>query len=150
MCKNGGSCRVAGILLRRNSVQIRPAGVMFDLVMQTNLFEPDSDAAVTSSINWINSVLFNEIAVVLCVLAVAFLGGLMLLGRLPVRSGLRIIIGCFVLFGAPIIAAGLVGLSQEGQNAGPQVAQLPESSPRDQLPPSDYNPYAQASVREND
>ena len=45
---------------------------------------------------------------ILCVLAVAFVGMLMLTGRLALREGLRVALGCFILLGAPAIASAFV------------------------------------------
>jgi len=83
------------------------------------------------------------------VLAVAFVGALMLAGRLPLREGLRVALGCFVLLGAPVIAAGFVGFGQEDEVVAlPPIASETEAeSPRGNLPPADYDPYAGASLR---
>ena len=43
-------------------------------------------------------------------LAVAFVGLMLMTGRLAVRDGLRVAVGCFVLLGAPLIASGLRGV----------------------------------------
>ena len=76
---------------------------------QRDLFQPSPAKPVESSLGWIETVLFGQIAVTLCVLAVAFIGLLMLTGRMPVKRGMMVVIGCFVLLGAPIIAAGVMG-----------------------------------------
>ena len=75
---------------------------------QRDLFQPAAPKPVESSLSWIESVLFGQVALSLCVLAVAMIGMLMLTGRLPVRRGLMVAIGCFVLLGAPTIAYGVM------------------------------------------
>ena len=95
--------------------------------------------------------LLDEIALGLCVLAVALIGLLMLTGRLPLREGMRVVLGCFVLLGAPVIAAGLMqgeGGVIDSARPLPPVA-LQTEAPRAALPPADYDPYAGASLGEN-
>ncbi|GAA4644443.1 hypothetical protein GCM10023115_24030 [Pontixanthobacter gangjinensis] len=74
----------------------------------------------------------------------------MLTGRLEWRQGVRVIAGCFIIFGAPVIAAGLMGLGQS--QSAPVIAvppQSPDLGPREDLPRSDYNPYGGASLRDD-
>lgn len=91
---------------------------------------------------WISDVAFGPLAVTLCVLAVAFVGFVMLTGRMPVRMGLRVVLGCFVLLGAPVIASGLMEFSRDPQVDRPPPA-LKEPA-REELPPANYDPFAGA------
>jgi type IV secretory pathway VirB2 component (pilin) len=75
---------------------------------QRDLFQPAAPKPIESSLAWIETVLFGQVAVTLCVLAVALIGILMLTGRLPLRRGLMVVIGIFVLLGAPSISYGLL------------------------------------------
>ncbi|MEM9501419.1 MAG: TrbC/VirB2 family protein [Pseudomonadota bacterium] len=117
---------------------------------QNSLFEPASASpvALNDSVSWIDAVLFGEIALGLCVLAVASVGAVMLTGRLPLRNGLRVVVGCFVLLAAPMIASGLIEI---GSNTVPEIvpSEPPaiDNPPRDELPPASYDPYAGASLR---
>jgi len=117
---------------------------------QSSLLTSSDASSIATSLEWINSVLFGQIAIGLCVLAVAFVGFLMLSGRLPLREGLRVILGCFVLFGAPLIAAGFVGGTSDRSAAVPEPVAPAVSEalpPRGELPPAEYDPYAGASLR---
>lgn len=105
-----------------------------------------SESAFSGAIGWINGLLLGSLAVGLCILAVAFVGFLMFGGQLPVRRGMRVIVGCFVLLGAPVIATGLAGLWQVEGSSAPTPA-IEEVQPRDELPPAKYDPYAGASLR---
>ncbi|WP_298465668.1 TrbC/VirB2 family protein [uncultured Erythrobacter sp.] len=116
--------------------------------LQASLFEPSSTSPVASSIEWINGVLFGQIAIGLCVLAVAFVGALMLSGRLPLRGGIRVVLGCFVLLGAPVIAAGFMGAFKDRSWAVAAVPTAPTQSPRGDIEPAEYDPYAGASLRQ--
>jgi len=116
---------------------------------QSSLFEPANSTPVVSSVEWISGVLLGPIAVGLCILAVAFVGALMLTGRLPLRQGMRVALGCFVLLGAPVIAAGFVGLGQEDEAVAlPPIASDTKAEPlRGDLTPAANDPYAGASLR---
>ncbi|MEP0189663.1 MAG: TrbC/VirB2 family protein [Erythrobacter sp.] len=120
------------------------------IARQESLFEPSAGSSLEASVGWISDVLFGPLAVTLCVLAVAFVGFVMLTGRMPVRMGLRVVLGCFVLLGAPVIASGLINLAGSGQKAITvvEVNQAPNPAEKE-LEPTRYNPYAQASVRDD-
>lgn len=75
---------------------------------QRDLFQPSPAKPIESSLGWMETVLFGQVALTLCVLAVALIGALMLTGRLPVKRGMMVVIGCFVLLGAPLVAAGVI------------------------------------------
>ncbi|MXO90891.1 TrbC/VirB2 family protein [Pontixanthobacter aquaemixtae] len=76
-----------------------------------SLFEPAGGNALQNAIDWITGTLLGSIAIGLCVLGVAYVGLLLLTGRLAVREGLRVVLGCFLLLGAPVIAAAMMGLT---------------------------------------
>lgn len=78
------------------------------MTVERSLLAPTTSGPIERALAWIEGALFGQIAVILCVLAVAFVGALMLTGRLPVRRGMMVVIGCFILLGAPIIAAGVL------------------------------------------
>ena len=77
-----------------------------------SLFEPTGANTLANSANWIADTLLGSVAVGLCVLAVGFVGAMLLTGRLDWRQGMRVILGCFIIFGAPVIAAGMMGFSR--------------------------------------
>lgn len=118
------------------------------MAIATSLFETHAAPVLPTASEWVTATLFGEVAVALCVLAVAFVGLLLMTGRLAVRDGVRVAIGCFVLLGAPVIASGLH--SAAGSAAGSSVPVAPviqvESAPAP-LPSSTYDPYAGASLR---
>ncbi|MDP2129910.1 MAG: TrbC/VirB2 family protein [Methylophilaceae bacterium] len=120
------------------------------LAMQQSLFEASGEAPMAESARWIEGVMLGEIALGVCVIAAAFIGALMLTGRLPLREGVRIVVGCFVLLGAPLITAGFVqgrGGVIEAAGLPPFAVQIENS--RSNLPPADFDPYAGASLRED-
>ncbi|MDJ0643371.1 MAG: TrbC/VirB2 family protein [Erythrobacter sp.] len=115
-----------------------------EISRQASLIEPDGAVTVASSLDWINGVLLGSLAVGVCVLAVALVGAMMLTGRLPLREGLRVVIGCFVLLGAPVIAAGFMWAGEDASEPPPPPPVTSEESPRGDLPPASYDPYSGA------
>lgn len=77
---------------------------------QSSLFEASGSGPIKSAIGFIDNLLFGNIAIGLCVLAVAFVGALMLTGRLPIRRGFEVVTGCFVVMGASVIASGFMAV----------------------------------------
>ena len=118
------------------------------MVVSPSLFDAPAQRALPTATSWVTATLLGEVAVVLCVLAVAFVGLLLMSGRVAIREGLRVAIGCFVLLGAPIIAAGLRGAADETTPARTSQPLLIEAAPLPAPPPpANYDPYAGASLR---
>ncbi len=118
------------------------------VTIQPSLFEPVGASPLADSLDWIQDLLFGNLAIGMCVLAVAFVGLLALTGRLPLRHVGRVILGCFVLLGAPVITAGLMAGVQNETDAPPEIpVPEPAERPRQDLPPAGYDPYSRASVR---
>lgn len=76
-----------------------------------------SDAAIPAAVDWAVGTLLGSVATGVAVLAVAFLGFGMLFGHLDWRTGARVVLGIFILFGAPMIARELAGLARGGEMA---------------------------------
>lgn len=105
-----------------------------------------SNALVTAS-DWIAVLLTGTLGTILAVLAIAGVGFAMLQGRLAVRDGVRVVLGCFILFGAPMIAHGLAGLAALTASAPIEVQSAPPPPPPIPSPPQpNRDPYAGASV----
>lgn len=80
----------------------------------------------------------------LAVIAVGWFGFELLTGRVSLHRGATVILGCFILFGAPAIARALLGGAQEaGDGAGLERPGV--ITPTPPSPPA-YDPYAGASV----
>ena len=60
---------------------------------------------VTSALIWMQGILLGPIATTLAVMAVAGVGFMMLTGRMNWRYGATVIIGVFIIFGAPRLVA---------------------------------------------
>lgn len=116
-------------------------------MMATDLGTPISPGALVTAANWLQQVVAGNAAMLLGVIAVAVLGLGMFNGQLPVRRGLVVVAGCFLLFGAPSIGRALLGLP----NAEPKEVAASEGEPVPKpvsLPavPIDRDPYAGAGL----
>ncbi|MEI6487070.1 MAG: TrbC/VirB2 family protein [Sphingomonadales bacterium] len=69
--------------------------------------DPQGSGPLIAAAQWIQGTLFGTVATVAAVIAVAVVGLLMLGGRIQWRHGLVVIVGCFILFGAGSIVAGI-------------------------------------------
>ena len=70
---------------------------------------------LVGAVNWLQGTLMGTVATVAAVIAVATVGFMMLTGRINWRYGVTVIIGCFVLFGASSIVAGIHSTATLGQ-----------------------------------
>lgn len=105
---------------------------------------------MVESARWMEGMMLGEVALGLCVIAVAFIGALLITGRLPLREGARVAVGCFVLLGAPVIASGLLAVgSFAALGSMASISVNYQETARPDLPKANYNPYAQASVRDD-
>ena len=64
---------------------------------------------ITSALLWMQGILLGPIATALAVMAVAGVGFMMLTGRMNWRYGMTVIIGVFIIFGAPRLVATIAG-----------------------------------------
>lgn len=82
---------------------------------QDSLVDPAGSGVVVSAVRWLEGTLLGTVATVVAVIAVATVGLLMLTGRINWRYGATVILGCFILFGAASIVAGIQSTAQLGQ-----------------------------------
>ena len=69
--------------------------------------DPAGSGAIVNAVNWLQGTLLGTVATVVAVIAIAAVGFMMLTGRVNWRHGAVVILGCFVLFGAASIVAGI-------------------------------------------
>jgi type IV secretion system protein VirB2 len=74
---------------------------------QDALGDPAGSGVLVSAVQWLQGTLLGTIATVVAVIAVAAVGFMMLTGRINWRYGATVILGCFILFGAASIVAGI-------------------------------------------
>lgn len=69
--------------------------------------DPQGSGPLVAAVQWLQGTLLGTVATVVAVIAVACVGFLMLTGRINWRHGGVVILGCFILFGAVTIVAGI-------------------------------------------
>lgn len=74
---------------------------------QSANFDPAGSGPIVAAVAWIQGTLLGTVATVIAVIAVAVVGFMMLTGRMNWRYGASVILGCFILFGAASIVAGI-------------------------------------------
>lgn len=79
------------------------------------LADPAGSGVLVSAVRWLQGTLLGTVATVVAVIAVATVGLLMLTGRINWRYGATVILGCFILFGAASIVAGIQSTASLGQ-----------------------------------
>jgi type IV secretory pathway VirB2 component (pilin) len=115
-----------------------------------SLIDPPAESALVAGLKWVEATALGNAATAIAVVAVAAIGMLMLSGRLELRRGLTVVLGCFILFGASSIAAALTGFG--GENAVPHRHSTSDGNPLSSRlqppvgPSAAYDPYAGASV----
>jgi type IV secretion system protein VirB2 len=81
---------------------------------QDSLSDPAGSGVIVAAVRWLEGTLLGTIATVVAVIAVASVGLLMLTGRINWRYGATVILGCFILFGAASIVAGIQSTASLG------------------------------------
>jgi type IV secretory pathway VirB2 component (pilin) len=112
-----------------------------------SLADPAGASVLVSAVSWLQGTFLGTLATTVAIIAVASVGLMMLAGRMNLRYGLTVIVGSFVLFGAPSIVAGIQSMAGTGLAAAPPP--LPPTAPPPALPPlppANPDPYAGASV----
>lgn len=82
---------------------------------QDSYSDPAGSGVLVSAVNWLQGTLLGTVATVAAVIAVAVVGFMMLTGRINWRYGITVILGCFILFGAASIVAGIRSTATLGQ-----------------------------------
>jgi type IV secretory pathway VirB2 component (pilin) len=69
--------------------------------------DPQGSGVIVGAVNWLQGTLLGTVATVVAVIAIAAVGFMMLTGRINWRHGAAVVLGCFILFGAASIVAGI-------------------------------------------
>jgi type IV secretory pathway VirB2 component (pilin) len=114
----------------------------------SSLSDPAGSSVLVAAVLWLEGTVLGTIATTIAIIAIAWVGLMMLLGRADIRYGLTVILGCFILFGAPTIAVGIRDFLAGGEQA--LASPLPSERPPPELPspppPAHNDPYAGASL----
>jgi type IV secretory pathway VirB2 component (pilin) len=108
-------------------------------------------SAIVAAVEWLQRLLLGSVATGLATIAIAAVGFLFLAGRIELRRGAYVVLGCFIIFGAASIANGIMAAVRgSGDSRAVAEAQVaPPPLPRPPAAPptrSGYDPYAGAAV----
>ena len=113
-----------------------------------SLADPGGSGTLVAAVQWLQGTLLGTVATTVAVICVATVGLMMLSGRVDLRRGASVVTGCFILFGASGIAAGIQSVA--GTDAAPREvfeAELWVPPPLPPPPPAAAaDPYAGAAV----
>jgi type IV secretion system protein VirB2 len=123
--------------------------MLMSMSYSASLADPSGSGTLLAAVSWLQGTLLGTVATTVAVIAVASVGFLMLAGRMDWRRGATVVVGCFVLFGATSMVAGIRGLASDGIEAPaiPAYVAPPPVARASPLPVAPYDPYAGASVR---
>ena len=76
--------------------------------------DPTGSGPIVGALHWIQGTLLGTAATVVAVISVGIVGFMMLTGRMNWRYGASVILGCFILFGAASIVAGIQAAAGNG------------------------------------
>ena len=99
----------------RSFVRILAAATLFlPAAAHAQSADPAGSGPIVAALAWLQGTLLGNVATMVAVMAVAAVGFLMLTGRMNWRFGATVIIGCFILFGAASIVAGIQSAAAVG------------------------------------
>ena len=85
------------------------AALMVPSAAHAQAADPAGSGPINNALTWMQNTLLGSVATAVAVMAVAAVGFLMLTGRMNWRFGATVILGCFIIFGAASIVAGIQG-----------------------------------------
>jgi type IV secretory pathway VirB2 component (pilin) len=92
---------------QRRLLPVLGVGLLPTQVARASTFDPEGSGVLVGAVNWLQGTLLGTVATVVAVIAVAAVGFMMLTGRVNWRHGAVVVLGCFILFGAASIVAGI-------------------------------------------
>jgi type IV secretion system protein VirB2 len=91
------------------------SGLIADVARaQSVQLDPAGSNPILSAVGWLQGTLLGNVATALAVIAVGATGLLMLTGRIDWKRGATVILGCFIVFGAAAIVAGIRSVAVGG------------------------------------
>jgi len=120
----------------------------------SSLADPGGSGAVVAAVQWLQYTLLGTVATTVAVISVATVGLMMLSGRIDLRRGATVILGCFILFGASSIASGISSVAAGEYAPADSFVQPwvtpppppPPTPPPTMVPAAPADPYAGAAV----
>ena len=69
--------------------------------------DPAGSSPILGALQWVQGTMLGNLATAITAAVVAVVGFMMLTGRIEWRRGLTVVVGCFIIFGAVAIVAGI-------------------------------------------
>lgn len=114
---------------------------------------PAGSSVFVTAVAWLQDILLGTVATSIAIVAIAAMGFGMLTGRINIRHGVSVILGCFILFGASSIVSSLrLAVGGDYAEAPPPViaapppAPTPTPRPNPTKSPQPVDPYPGASM----
>jgi type IV secretion system protein VirB2 len=105
----------------RSSKRLYPVAAAMGVAMsaasahaQSVQLDPPGSNVILNAATWMQGTLLGNLATALAVIAVGATGLMMLTGRIDWRRGATVIVGCFIVFGAGAIVAGIRSVATGG------------------------------------
>jgi len=105
---------INAVLSKRSALGLAAAAVAFAGTAahaQAVQLDPAGSNVILTAVSWIQGTLLGNVATALAVIAVGATGLMMLTGRIDWKRGATVILGCFIVFGAAAIVAGIRSVS---------------------------------------
>ena len=97
--------------MRKSLQALAPFAVLCGLALASaahaQTLDPAGSGVIGGALTWLQGTLLGTVATVAGVIAVASVGFMMLTGRMEWRRGLTVVVGCFIIFGASALVAGI-------------------------------------------
>ena len=100
--------------MRQISRSLAVAALLIPAAAQAQGADPAGSGPIVAALMWLQGTLLGNVATAVAVMAVAAVGFMMLTGRMNWRFGATVILGCFILFGAASIVAGIQSTASLG------------------------------------
>ena len=81
---------------------------------QSVQLDPAGSNVVLNAVTWLQGTLLGNVATAAAAMVVGAVGLMMLTGRIDWRRGATVILGCFIVFGAAAIVAGVRSVAAGG------------------------------------
>ena len=115
----------------------------------TSLSDQNGSQAISDAVAWVQGTLLGTVATTVAIIAISVVGFRMLTGHIDIKRGTTAICGCFILFGAPAIAAGLQNVGSNAAKIDYPTIQTAEAPRPATIPPPvapAADPYAGATL----
>lgn len=93
--------------LQQHTLTLALALSVVATTVHAQTLDPAGSGAISGALTWLQGTLLGTVATVAAVIAVAAVGFATLTGRMNWRHAATVVLGCFILFGATAIVAGI-------------------------------------------